>query len=195
MKLIPVNAARHHRTARQHSTTTEGNMTIRKRVPALLVTTALMIGGAAAMSPSAHATAAQGYMSGTGDVFDDWADEGVVSRTSHASSNATAVWQWVLYADGYLSRKDIDCQFGPTTEKATKKWQKEVAGFTGKEADGKAGKKTLGVADDGLEDVPGHEVRFNGFERKVFFQRIGGKYYVKDAGAWKAASYTSASAC
>jgi len=71
----------------------------------------------------------------------DHDDEGVLSTTQHAHSGATGLWQWVLWADGYLSESDVDCQFGAKTEAATKKWQTHFLGAS--QADGIVRNKTF----------------------------------------------------
>ncbi|MFI7578170.1 peptidoglycan-binding protein [Micromonospora sp. NPDC049497] len=148
---------------------------------------ALVTGGAVAAivlaaglinAAPAQASASQGYVIGSGDVTDDFGDEGTLRRGgAYANSGATGLWQWILYADGYLTSSDIDCEFGPTTEAATKKWQ-AARSLT---ADGIVGTATFGYADWKLY-VTGQsgetlDVRYSGTARSVYFTRNWqGKY-------------------
>jgi hypothetical protein len=177
-------------------------MSVRKRAAAIVVAAAIA-GGVAAGTAPASASASQGYITAdfTGPLKSDWSDEGNLSTASHAHSNATALWQAVLYADGYLSASGIDCKFGPNTKKATKKFQAHFLGQS--QADGIAGKKTFSNADNRLHfdystshyDV----VYYKGIARKVWF-RIdlnNGRYQVRKSTSigYKDASYTKANAC
>jgi hypothetical protein len=90
---------------------------------------------------------------GSGVVTDDWGDEGTISRYSHAYSGATGMWQAVLWADGAIEQDgttfdsgDIDCQFGPNTQAATRNWQSRH----GVGVDGEVGPQTFGRADNNL---------------------------------------------
>lgn len=83
------------------------------------------------------------YVYGTGVWDNDWDDEGLLSRSTHASSNATCLWQKILWADGLLgSTADIDGVFGTRTFDATVKWQDRF----NLESDGSVGKATFGKA-------------------------------------------------
>ena len=64
------------------------------------------------------------YVYGAGDWYDDWTDEGILSMATNTESNATCLWQKILWADGYLPyTSDIDGDFGQTTAWATVNWQ------------------------------------------------------------------------
>ncbi|MFF3257291.1 peptidoglycan-binding protein [Actinacidiphila glaucinigra] len=77
------------------------------------------------------------YVYGAGAWSDDWGNEGVVDTNTNRTSNATCLWQMVLWANGYLSsNSDIDGDFGSGTKTATANWQ-SASGLT---ADGSAGK-------------------------------------------------------
>ncbi|MFG2944183.1 peptidoglycan-binding domain-containing protein [Streptomyces adustus] len=165
----------------------------RYRVTALAVA-ALAFGVVAGPAATAQAATAQGYVDGWDYYKDDWADEGLLSTTQHANSGATGLWQLVLWQDGYLSESDVDCQFGPRTQAATKKWQAHYLGAA--EADGVVGNKTFGEAgrhiwstDDGFSlrygnVYIGRNVNNGGY----FFQTGYTNGFVQ-------ASYTSAANC
>ena len=123
----------------------------------------------------AGASASQGYISvsGTSVLSDDWADEGELARDTFPNSNATGLWQRVLYADGFLSLSDIDCRFGPTTERATRNWQ----AWRGLRDDGRAGPRTFGRADDQLRTTPSSGVvRYGGRIRDEYISIVNGRY-------------------
>jgi len=112
---------------------------------AALVTTVLAAG---LINPSmAQASVAQGVIAGSGVVTDDFGDEGTLSRNSpYNKSNAVGLWQTILEAEHLLDSDDVDCQFGPTTEAATKSYQRRF-GLT---ADGLVGPNTWSKADNYL---------------------------------------------
>jgi peptidoglycan hydrolase-like protein with peptidoglycan-binding domain len=112
---------------------------------------ALATGALALGASPASAAASNGYVSGAGTFYDDFADEGTLSTTSYSTSNATCLWQIILYAEGVkesngtlYDKSDIDGKFGANTKYATKQLQKKW-GLT---QDGIVGKKTFGSADD-----------------------------------------------
>lgn len=111
------------------------------------------------MSPSAEASVAQGAIYGAGVVTNDWGDEGPLSTTQNSFSNAVALWQAVLYSDGYLTDwdKSGDRRFGPETRAATIAWQRD----RGLAADGIVGPATFGKADDNLT-LSGNRVTYHG---------------------------------
>jgi hypothetical protein len=78
------------------------------------------------------------YVYGAGAFTDDWDDEGIVDTNDNSSSNATCVWQKVLWANGYLPWSGIDGAFGNTTKAATLNYQTDNR----LQADGSAGKST-----------------------------------------------------
>ncbi|MFC4506091.1 MULTISPECIES: peptidoglycan-binding domain-containing protein [Streptomyces] len=79
------------------------------------------------------------YVYGAGIFQDDWGNEGIVSTSVNTSSNATCLWQKVLWASGLLSSSEIDGVFGNATVTATKKWQEREGVVP---ADGVAGTDT-----------------------------------------------------
>ncbi|MFJ2767423.1 peptidoglycan-binding protein [Streptomyces sp. NPDC087300] len=150
------------------------------------------------LAPLAQATGPH-VVDGRGAAYNDWGDEGDLSRWSHADSNATRLWQTVLYADGAkwkdgngkrhaFTKWDIDGRFGKRTESATRYWQhnEEL-----EDVDGIAGKETFGAADDFLDGPHGGGgwVTYTGYSHDVAFKRLDGTYYVKVGGHWKKASY------
>lgn len=139
------------------------------------VTIAFMVGTALVAATPAHASVAQGYIAGSGTVTDDWGDEGVLARDTFPNSTATGLWQFVLYADGYLTANDIDCRFGPTTEAATRRWQSA----RGLGNDGRVGALTFGRADNQLRNTSDPElIRYDGTARDEYFLRVNNRYEV-----------------
>jgi peptidoglycan hydrolase-like protein with peptidoglycan-binding domain len=142
---------------------------IRQRHRLVRVLTAVATIGVLFSAAPADATTAQGVVYGEGTVTDDWGDEGPLSRTRHAYSGATGLWQYVLWADGAIESNgttydlaDVDCNFGPNTEYATKNWQSG----RGLVADGIVGPATLGRADNKLT-VSGSAVTYWGDQRVI----------------------------
>ena len=100
-------------------------------------------------SPSSAANSYNGaaYVNGGGNLWDDWGDEGILSTSSNTSSNATCLWQKVLWAEGELAWSQIDGIYGPATRDATRRLQAKWL----VQADGVVGKSTFGSASsDGL---------------------------------------------
>ncbi|ROT31915.1 peptidoglycan-binding protein [Micromonospora sp. HM5-17] len=137
-----------------------------RTVRVFALATALVVGGTALSAP-AVAAPSHGYVQGAGAVNDDWGDEGEFSRSAYSIGWAVGLWQTVLYADGYLEMGDIDCQFGPNTEKATMRWQLDH----GVGVDGRAGPQTLSRADNKLEYVNSTWVRYHGNRYDVILLR------------------------
>ncbi|WP_329138973.1 peptidoglycan-binding domain-containing protein [Streptomyces sp. NBC_00670] len=120
---------------------------IRPRLTMALAATlaALTLGGLSAAPASAsNSYTGAAYIGGKGVFTDDWEDEGILSTGSNANSNATCLWQKVLWSYGYLGWGDIDGIFGPDTKAATKKFQSDWA--VPGPSDGIAGKDTFTVA-------------------------------------------------
>jgi hypothetical protein len=181
---------------------------MKRRMLLSAVAAALAIFGGSLIVPgTAHATHAEGVITGFDDPTNDWADEGTMSSSSHRYSIATGLWQHVLYADGYLSASDVDCDFGPRTTTATKAWQSDH----GVGVDGKVGPQTLGRADDKLR-ISGfgstvEDITYTGRVRSVSFVRwkpgnpygLAGTYVVVAAGdrflGWPAYYHRTTSDC
>lgn len=164
-------------------------MHARTKVAAVVISA--LAAGLLTAAPSS-ASVAQGYVVGAGDINDDWGDEGPLSLVVNNHSNVVGMWQGVLYADGYLANSARDCRFGPATESATKKWQKDH-GLVG---DGIVGPLTFGKADDNLY-WDGDLIKYDGSARDLGKMRRDsqGRYYEPSSGGAGAyASYTSADA-
>jgi hypothetical protein len=176
-------------------------MSMRKRTLAMM--TAVLLGAGAtgfAVAPAANAAAPYHGIDGSGGVNDDWQDEENLSVDDYAQSNATAVWETVLYADGaqwqdddgdwHAFRKNqIDGSFGPETESATQWWQ-DRHGLP--DSDGVVTDDCWQTAQLRLHGLyPGGVVRYAGYARTATFKRVGVKYRVKlkGTGSWKNASY------
>ncbi|WP_202121288.1 peptidoglycan-binding domain-containing protein [Streptomyces sp. BA2] len=177
-------------------------MRISKGRPKRLIGSAVAVTAGAAIALGGTASLAQAsgphVVDGKGAAYNDWGDEGELSRHSHANSNATRLWQSVLYADGAkwkdsngkrhtFKKWDIDGSFGRKTESATKWWQQRE---DVEDVDGIVGKETFGVADDFLNGpAGGGHVTYSGYKHDVGFKRLSGTYYVKIDGKWKKAAY------
>jgi peptidoglycan hydrolase-like protein with peptidoglycan-binding domain len=171
---------------------------------------ALAAGTLALGASPASAAASDGYVSGGGSFYDDFADEGTLSTSSHASSNATCLWQIILYAEGVkesdgtqFDYADIDGRFGPNSKYATKQLQK-AWGLT---QDGIVGQRTFGSADDKWNSSTGggeleyrstgstsstkYKIRYHG-SRYYFdvYRTSTGKYRFLHKDAWHLASYS-----
>ncbi|MFF0653863.1 MULTISPECIES: peptidoglycan-binding domain-containing protein [Micromonospora] len=169
-------------------------MRLRKKLLAAALTTTVGIIGFVA---PAHANTSQGFVAGSGAVTDDFGDEGTVSRSSHTRSGATGLWQYILWADGAkesdgsaFDASDIDCDFGPNTEYATKDWQRRY----GLSADGVVGTGTFGRADNKLAQVgdlgEGQiRVRYNGSVHTFDMIRNGYNSGLNSYGYFSTGSY------
>jgi hypothetical protein len=158
----------------------------------------LLAAGLVSATP-AQASAAQGVISGSGAVTDDFGDEATLSRYGqYRYSTAVALWQQILVAEGFLTSAGVDCDFGPATEAATVKYQQRY-GLT---ADGIVGTQTWSKADNFLVN----EYQTVGYELIVYkspnrveeisFRRSGNGYYntfLPGGGVWAIAYNTSAS--
>ncbi|MFF1376207.1 peptidoglycan-binding protein [Streptomyces sp. NPDC058308] len=120
--------------------------------------------GAAVVVMTASPAFARGAaFSGEGSLLDDWWNEEIVSASHHAKGNVTALWQQILWSEGYLPAAEIDCEFGPKTTAASKKWQADH----GLDADGLIGKNTWKkAATEHLTAVNATTVRYDGIENK-----------------------------
>lgn len=120
------------------------------------------------------------YVRGAGRIADDWSDEGRLSTARHGRSDLVALWQAVLWADGYLLRSRVDCRFGRATYEATRSWQNNH-GLT---PDGIVGAKTFGSAGSRLVRRSGLVV-YRGEEHDLPMRRgRDGRYSAEDAGQY-----------
>jgi hypothetical protein len=109
------------------------------KITGTLFSACALMGCLALGTTPASASASAGYVHGVGDFRDDWIDEGLISSSRYAYSNATGWWQAILWADKNLAWDDIDCRFGPKTTSATRAWQAD----SDLSADGIVGEETL----------------------------------------------------
>ncbi|MFD5057204.1 peptidoglycan-binding protein [Streptomyces sp. NPDC058394] len=162
---------------------------------------------AAVLAVSTTPAAASGTYSGRayfygGDKYwDDWGDEGILQRNTHASSNATCLWQMILWADGALdSKSKVDGVFGDGTYNATKAWQQRqnIDYAAGLETDGSVGKATLSWAYEwifatGGSDAAGQTLllQYVGYNGNFNMRRLpdGNYEFVDGDGAWRKAGY------
>ncbi|WP_371662288.1 peptidoglycan-binding protein [Streptomyces sp. NBC_00280] len=173
--------------------------TTRNRLAAAVASAVATLALAASASP-ASATAAQGYITGYGTTWtDDWSNEGTLSSGSYATSNATCLWQKILWAEGATESdgtaydySDIDGLFGPNTTYATKRLQARW----GLDDDGRAGPLTLGTADNKLRYSSGSAssgtlfLTYNGTSHDFTLRRDDNNRYgfVQDS-SWRLAGY------
>ncbi|SFN24204.1 Putative peptidoglycan binding domain-containing protein [Streptomyces sp. cf124] len=161
---------------------------------AVTASAGLALGTAAPLA----AASASHVVDGSGAAYNDWGDEGTLSVNSHSKSNATRLWQSVLYADGAkwkdsggtlhtFTAWDIDGVFGWKTRSATKYWQAQE---DLEDVDGIVGKETFGQADGFLDGPAGDGgVTYAGLAHEVDFKRLDGDYYVRIGSKWKVAAY------
>lgn len=183
-------------------------MLIPTRRAALGAVIAAVVTGALAVSAApASANASDGYVAGAYEFQDDFGDEGTLTTSSYAHTNATALWQWVLWAEGAKKsngdpflRADIDCRFGSDTRSATISLQRTLRLD---DIDGKVGNETFGAVDKNIEYVSTDydssayrtKLRYTGDANAFFLYRSSTGVYrihIPNVG-WKPASYTYAS--
>ncbi|MEU6549649.1 peptidoglycan-binding protein [Streptomyces sp. NPDC046915] len=172
------------------------------RTKTVAMATAALLGAGAigiALAPAANAAPYHG-IDGGGAVTDDWQDEENLGVDDYAESNATALWQTILYADGAQWQDDdgdwhnfkkgqIDGSFGPETESATQWWQEH---YHLSDNDGVVTDDSWTFAQRWLSGPSsGGGVHYAGDARPVDFKRVSGKYRVriKGTGPWKNAYY------
>ncbi|MEV0217894.1 peptidoglycan-binding domain-containing protein [Streptomyces sp. NPDC050704] len=166
------------------------------------VTVTATAGLAFGMSTPLTASAAGPHVvDGRGAAYNDWGDEGTLSVRRHAESNATRLWQTILYADGAkwrdgngrrhtFTKYDIDGSFGWKTRAATKWWQESQDDDELENVDGIVDGETFGLADDALDGpYRNGNVTYSGYRYDVTFKRLDGKYYVKIDRRWRVAAY------
>ncbi|WP_052851328.1 peptidoglycan-binding domain-containing protein [Streptomyces avicenniae] len=179
-----------------HSTRTR----IAAAVVGVLAAASLTLGA----TPAA-AKASDGYVRGYDTYVGDWGDEGVLKYNGeYDHSNATCLWQRVLWAEGateidgtQFDATDIDGIFGRNTELASSsmqgRWDLEYV-------DGIVGASTFGRADNRLTVTGGSEAR----GRTLYLTYTGarfsfplirdtqGRYQFQDRnGTWRIAGYTT----
>ena len=153
---------------------------LRARAISIVIATASLVFFAGAVP--AQANVSQGWVAGSGDVSDDFNDEGVTDINTHRQSIATGLWQTILWADGAIESNgtafdlaDIDCDFGPNTQAATRNWQSTqhigVDGSAGPQTWGKAGVRN--TTDDPAGLVLGDQI-----ENDQYFVYYFGKQHL-----------------
>ncbi|AWW41535.1 peptidoglycan-binding domain-containing protein [Streptomyces cadmiisoli] len=163
--------------------------------------TAAVLAVSATPAAAAGTYSGRAYVYGTGEFDGDWGDEGILQRNTHASSNATCLWQMILWADGELtSKSQVDGVFGDGTYNATRAWQiRENESYdAGLEVDGSVGKGTFGWAQNWLHIESGGEgagqtlnLSYNGLWGAFDARRLAdGTYeFVDGDGSWRKAGY------
>ncbi|MEU9774704.1 peptidoglycan-binding protein [Streptomyces sp. NPDC047968] len=151
----------------------------------ILVASVAVLGTACSPSapppPSADLPDGRVHVTGEGHPGDDWEDEGLLGENLPVRSDLAAMWQSVLWADGYLRRSDVDCHYAGRTVEATRVWQSN----RGLAADGIVGPKTFGRAGRQLLARDG-AIHYEGAEHTVRFRRDqDGRYSVLDGGTHK----------
>ncbi|WP_324789360.1 peptidoglycan-binding domain-containing protein [Streptomyces sp. H51] len=165
---------------------------------------------AATLAVSTSPAAASGTYSGLDYVYgaagwsDDWDNEGVVDINTNASSNATCLWQKVLWADGYLSSSaDIDGIFGSRTKTATANWQSDsgvgVDGSAGRDTWSLAAIATISYVSGGDATAADMTLKYSGWNarthtwtgRNFTMKRdaSGNYHFIDGDGAWRKAGY------
>jgi peptidoglycan hydrolase-like protein with peptidoglycan-binding domain len=179
-------------------------MGIWKRAAAIAVAFVAALAGLGVAASPVQASVRTGVVDGLGPVFDDWNDEGNVSRFSHSSSGATGLWQLVLWADGAVELDgttfdfdDIDCQFGPNTERATRNWQSRHGvgsdGIAGPMTWGRAGRNLLAITDTNINYVG--SVHTETLIRATESSEVRGQYVMPQFGAARALYNSVPSGC
>ncbi|WP_043678936.1 peptidoglycan-binding domain-containing protein [Streptomyces xylophagus] len=166
-----------------------------KRAKATAGTIAALTAGVIALSASPASASGTysglAYVYGAGVFTDDWDNEGIVDTSHNTASNATCLWQKVLWADGELTAADIDGDFGPTTKAATARWQTKFQVTS----DGSAGQNTWTAAGNWLRNssngFDGTVARYIGTEFIIDVTRDSDGYYhfLDGTGAGRIAGY------
>ncbi|MDX3525031.1 peptidoglycan-binding domain-containing protein [Streptomyces sp. ID05-39B] len=172
------------------------------RTAAVVVGAALAATLGLSASP-ASAKASDGWVRGYDYSIDDFNDEGTLSSSlaEHRESNATCMWQRILWAEGALTTTGtpfgesfIDGHFGNDTTTATKWLQR----YWHLDVDGKVGNQTFGYAHVHVFQTGGSTDRgktlyleYRGRSHSFPMRRnTEGKYLFKDAdGNWRQAGY------
>ncbi|NIK55999.1 peptidoglycan-binding protein [Kribbella shirazensis] len=166
---------------------------MKARILGAVVGISAMLGGALVAGPARASGSYTGraYVAGDGTMYTDWYDEGVVSVAVHRSSNATCLWQAILWANGFLAKSEIDGIFGDRTDAATRAFQRS----RGLSADGSAGRQSWTAA-GGVS----HTVTASGWANGVYSGREhgfnvrrsdAGNYQFNLGSGWLWASYNS----
>jgi peptidoglycan hydrolase-like protein with peptidoglycan-binding domain len=166
---------------------------VKKRVLGAVVGIAAVLAGSLAAGPAQANGSYTGraYVAGSGGVQTDWYDEGVVSVAVHRSSNATCLWQAVLWTNGFLAKSEIDGIFGDRTDAATRAFQRA----NGLSADGSAGRQTWTAAGiiSHTYDASGWVNGLYSGPKHAFYVRrsSAGNYQFNIGSGWQWASYNT----
>ncbi|MFC7217404.1 peptidoglycan-binding protein [Streptomyces polyrhachis] len=166
-------------------------MSLRRKTATAAMVIALGAGAALTASPASASNSYNGlaYVQGSGTFTDDWQDEGRLSTGENTYSNATCLWQKILWAEGKLAWNSIDGIFGPATQSATKIWQT----LHGTDDDGVVGSGTFTRAGYHLIDSNGDGAvdTYRGSSNSFLVSRdADGHYLFYDrTGAKRAAGY------
>ncbi|MFF9034311.1 peptidoglycan-binding protein [Streptomyces sp. NPDC014892] len=158
-------------------------MSFRQRVISAVIGAATVAVLGLSASP-ASASVSDGFVSGGGDFDNDWGDEGPLSMNSNTRSNATCLWQQILWAEGAneqngtdFDASDIDGVFGENTRHATmdlqRRWKLE-------DVDGIVGPDTFGYLDGR------RLVHYDGSESGTLWMHYNGPthhFYITRSGA------------
>lgn len=175
----------------------------RSRAVAAVMGAAMVATLGLAASP-ASAQVSDGWVRGYDRFSDDWDDEGDLGRLEpYSNSNATCLWQRILWAEGayatgydnkVFAKDDIDGYFGWRTFYSTSSLQKRW-GLTG---DGIAGGNTLSRANKHMYQTGGSTdrnrtlyLKYEGKEHSFNLRRnTEGKYVFPDGNDdWRQAGY------
>ncbi|MGW7682294.1 peptidoglycan-binding domain-containing protein [Kribbella sp. NPDC054772] len=166
---------------------------MKTRVFATVAGISALFGGLLAAAP-AHANGSytgRAYVAGAGIMYDDWRDEGVVSVAVHRSSNATCLWQAILWTNGYLPKSEIDGVFGDRTAAATRAFQRA----NGLSPDGSAGRKSWAAAggvSHTVDTAGWSNGIYSGSKHAIKVRRsTAGNYQFSFGTGWKSATYNT----
>lgn len=180
----------------------------RGRLAAAVAAATLVTAAMAGSALPASASAERNIIDGFGTTYsDDWGNEGVLSSSAYRQSNATCLWQKVLWAEGATEQDgtafdyaDIDGDFGPNTTYATKAIQvRWNLADSISDADGKVGPNTFGKADQRLHaksgsTAPGQKLVLNyiGVSHSFELERsAAGQYLFYYLGKWRYSVYST----
>jgi peptidoglycan hydrolase-like protein with peptidoglycan-binding domain len=154
-----------------------------KRAKATAGAIAVLTAGVLALSASPASASGTysglAYVYGGGPFIDDWNNEGIVDQSHNRTSNATCLWQKILWADGILEAGEIDGDFGTVTAAATRIWQSR---YTSDTPDGSAGKVTWTAAGRRLYNSDGWQSGntpsyYQGISHFFYLSRDSNGYY------------------
>ncbi|MEU1895296.1 peptidoglycan-binding domain-containing protein [Streptomyces pristinaespiralis] len=175
----------------------------RARAVAAVMGAALVTTLGLAASP-ASAKISDGWVRGYDRFSDDWDDEGDLQRLEpYSNSNATCLWQRILWAEGAyavdydnerFTKGDIDGYFGWRTFYSTRDLQRRLAVTQ----DGIVGGTTFGLVNKHMYQTGGStargrtlDLRYQGREHSFDLRRnTEGKYVFPDGNDdWRQAGY------